>query len=405
MTTLLLPRLGRDDARDVVARNLPSDPLGLTSAMPDLRVSTTFSPVGGISIEPRELAALRTDVLKLARAHGMPGPLVGLSVFQGECARLLHERLQITPHEASHEEVWSYLTCCWLLDVAVWRFGRDADENRFIGNVNRNTFRVMWWRVEVLGPDVDLTRLGEDELVSIMERPTVASDRRLARAIAVEFLRRVEAGEAPERMQLMREAMKRILRLTPLVAFSALDDLDLVETVTEAFDAARAGLNGEPPPTRQRSPRPTPPPTPDVVSESTPVFTAQVGDDGTSGRGQDFEMIAQAALDLAGRLGRVTNLALREVAPISPEEAREVFTYLMSRGILHRRGVKRGTYYVLAEQGDAETAPRTSIQDEDAGHDSEEQLITDVDGRFEAAALDEPASDSALRRLLRRRSP
>ena len=38
----------------------------------------------------------------------------------------------------------------------------------------------MWWRAEVLGPDVDLAKLGEDELVNIMERPTLFSDRRLA---------------------------------------------------------------------------------------------------------------------------------------------------------------------------------------------------------------------------------
>ena len=90
----------------------------------------------------------------------------------------------MTPHEASHEEVWSYLTCCWLLDVAVWRFGAEADERRYIGNVNRNTFRRLWWRGRSWA-EIDLTRLGEDELVNIMERPTIAADRRLARAIAV----------------------------------------------------------------------------------------------------------------------------------------------------------------------------------------------------------------------------
>ena len=100
----------------------------------------------------------------------------------------------MTPHEASQDEVWSYLTCCWLLDVAFWRFGADASIDRFIGHLNRNTFRRMWWRAEVLGPDVDLAQLGEDELVNIMERPTLFSDRRLARTIALELLSRVTEG-------------------------------------------------------------------------------------------------------------------------------------------------------------------------------------------------------------------
>ena len=133
----------------------------------------------------------------------------------------------MSANEASHEEVWSYLTCCWLLDVAVWRFGVDADERRFIGNVNRNTFRRLWWRAEILGPDIDLTKLGEDELVNIMERPTIASDRRLARMVVQEFLARVDRGAADSRMFLMRDGIKRLFRLTPLMSFQALADYEL----------------------------------------------------------------------------------------------------------------------------------------------------------------------------------
>ena len=140
-------------------------------------------------------------LVELATSHGMPGAVDRTAEFEGNCARILRDRLEMTPHEASHEEVWSYLTCCWLLDIAVWRFGAEADERRYIGNVNRNTFRRLWWRAEVLGPEIDLTRLGEDELVNIMERPTIAADRRLARAIAAEFLARVDGGVVRERMQ------------------------------------------------------------------------------------------------------------------------------------------------------------------------------------------------------------
>ena len=102
----------------------------------------------------------------------------------------------------------------------------------------------MWWRADVLGDGIDLTQLGEDELVNITERPAVASDRRLAQAVAREFLARVDRGEADSRMQLMREAMKRLLRLTPFVAFAALDETAVQLVVEDIFNAAAAGLAG-----------------------------------------------------------------------------------------------------------------------------------------------------------------
>ena len=65
-------------------------------------------------------------------------------------------------------------------------------------------------------------------------------------------------------------------------------------------------------------------------------------------------------MDIARRTGRVTNMTLREVAGITSDDARDVFADLIERGILARRGVKRGTYYVLAEASDPE-APAVSL--------------------------------------------
>ena len=124
-------------------------------------------------------------------------------------------------------------------------------------------------RAEVLGPEIDLTRLGEDELVNIMERPTIAADRRLARAIAAEFLARVDGGVVRERMQLMRDAMKRVLRLTPMVAFSALDSTEVAQLVAHTFDVAEAALNGLPAPSQPPVVEGAPPASSDVVQVET----------------------------------------------------------------------------------------------------------------------------------------
>jgi len=380
--TVVLPRLNRETATALIAQHVASDPATIAESMPIHPPTVTYSPTGGVPIGETALRDIRAALVTIAREHGWPNaPVHGTSEFEGKSARVLHRSLPMTPHEASHDEIWSYLTCCWLLDIAVWRFGSGADERRFIGNINRNTFRRMWWRAEVLGDNVDLTLFGEDELVAIMERPTIASDRRLARAVAAEFLQRAGDGE---RMQLMRDAMKRLLRLTPIVAFTALGDSDLEELVEDTFDAASAGLRGESVARSERELRDAPPQSPDVESVTHIGFSEPLSHEdarlASASRIADLDTVGEVALDIARRTGRVTNMSLREVIPITAEEAREVFAVLMVEGALARRGVKRGTYYVLGDARDPEALTVTPSE----------------------TASGRESADSGLRRFLRR---
>ncbi|WP_319450318.1 MULTISPECIES: DUF6339 family protein [unclassified Mycobacterium] len=399
---IVLPRIDKHSATEILNNHLGEDVASIGSRMPDRNPVTTYTPVGGLRIDDQRLVDLRKEVLDLSARHGMPERLVDLSVFEGQLARLLHDRLPMSPNEASHEEVWSYLTCCWLLDVAAWRFGRDADKRRFIGDVNRNTFRRLWWRAEILGPGVDLTLLGEDELVNITERPTIASDRRLARTVALDFLARVDRGEAESRMLLMRDAMKRLLRLTPFVAFAALRDDEVHEVVEHCFNSAASALSGESPHSGGRHRGPEAMPTDsasDAPAEVSPSVVSiermTMSDDeslvgpSTTAVTPDFENVAQTALGIARRVGRVTNTNLRELVPITSGEAREVLQSLVKEGLLARRGVRRGTYYVLAESTDnIDTAwpPQTP---------TETTELSDMDASPET-------SETALRRMLRR---
>jgi hypothetical protein len=156
-----------------------------------------------------------------------------------------------------------------------------------------------------------------------MERPTIAADRRLARAIAAEFLARVDGGVVRERMQLMRDAMKRVLRLTPLVAFSALDSTEVAQLVAHTFDVARGSPERSvAAPSQPPSLEDAPDASPDVVHVETLALCvvrarSAVGED-------DLELIVQATLDIARRTGRVTSTSLREVVPITAEEAEGV---------------------------------------------------------------------------------
>lgn len=399
---MIMRRLDRQSANGVLERLGGCDLATLTSAMPDTTVTVTYSPTSGDRVSEQELRDARIAVVGLATEYGMPGPLVRSQEFEGRAARLLREQLPMTPHEAGHEEVWSYLTCCWLLDVAVWRFGPEADRRRFIGDVNRNTFRRLWWRAEILSDQIDLTRLGEDELVNIMERPTIAADRRLACAVAREFLARVDGGAAESRMMLMREAMKRLLRLTPFVAFAALNDNTLEEIVAGVFSSAAAGLSGDAASEGGRhrlSSQITafevvkpPPASPHVVAipQMTISETVREGPGADPNAVSDFDTVAQVAVDIARRAGRVTNEGLRAVVPITADEARAVFRVLMNDGRLVRRGVKRGTHYIIPESQDAAGSPSPA--------DSPRSNPERADGPSASGRV----TDTALRRLLRR---
>ena len=351
--TNVFPRLDRVTALEITgdARDRPLTELA--EGLPNTSVTVTFSPVGGQRVDDQTLRSVRAAILEIARDHGFPEPFRDARVFESRCARILHDQLAMTPHEAAQEAVWSYLTCCWLLDIAYWRYP-DGNPERFYGHLNRNTFRRLWWRAEVLGPEVDLALLGEDELVNIMERPTLFADHRLARAIALEHIARATADG---RMLLMREATKRLLRLTPFVSFDSLTDSEIRENVGYAFDVSAAGLQG----VEQRMPilrgSEGPEASPEVTALPSFEIAAPTSEPAESlsdsARFSRFDEVADVALSIARSTGRVTNLSLREGVPvITAEEARDIFRVLMDRGQLVRRGVKRGTYYTIPEQAE-----------------------------------------------------
>lgn len=386
--TALLPRLDREQTLLQIEEARTLTVAEIAARMPVTDVKTTSSALGGMELTEEALWALRSAIIEVAGEYGYPDPGTRLSRFDAVCARLLHDTLGIAPHEASEEDAWSHLTCCWLLDVAAWRWDGvgSSDARRFRGDVNRNTFRRLWWRAEILGPGIDLTLLGEDELVNIMERPTVASNRPLARSLVTQFLARVTDGDAGGRMMLMREAGKRLVRLTPMIDFYALDQAELDGMMRHILEAAATGdamLSRQTVVRRVRVsegvdqvPRaPILDPPPETPAEASEAPTAALED------------LFDVALGIARRTGRVTNSALREVAPIDPLAARRVLQDLVERGSLARRGQAKGTYYVLP------TDPPAAAGDPPA---------VSTGGRPGAPAW-VPAAEKTLRRFLNRR--
>lgn len=252
--SVLLPRVSRLEVDLLLDELIPLGVAEIADRMP-VPMPVVYAPTGGVRAEANLLGGIRRQVLELATAAGYPDrrDQAALQRFEAECARLLHEQLGISPHEAGHREVWACLTATHLLDVAAWRWGGISDRKRANGDVNRDTFRRLWWRYEILqdpaGPWDEFGGLGEDEIVAIVERPGVAGNPEVARAIVRGFRLRIEAEPdlVPLRMNLMRDAMKRLTRLTPFTALDLLGRSDLDGRIAEVMEEAAAAVRSAAP--------------------------------------------------------------------------------------------------------------------------------------------------------------
>jgi Family of unknown function (DUF6339) len=184
-------------------------------------------------------------VRDLAESLGFPRSLSrpNVSKFDGPCGDVLLDEMQIVPADAAAEGVWSFITLVVLPDVALWRFA-DIAEERFIGRP-RNTFRRLWWRSYTLAgvnqPANDSEPLGEDELVNIFERPSIARSARLARSMA-QAVRGLPTTPGVPRSYVMRELAKRIRRLLAFTCVEILDENELDRIVLSALDDSIAAI-------------------------------------------------------------------------------------------------------------------------------------------------------------------
>jgi hypothetical protein len=207
-----------------------------------------FTPTGGNRIEAGELTQLRSSVLEIAKRLGYPAsPSEEQRLrFDALVTSALHIQMRIPPAEAAKPGVWSFVACVLMPDLVRWRFPGGPDGSgldRFLPG-RRNTFQRLWWRAFLLHdpsrddhPLAALDDLGEDEIVQIMERPNLAGSRRLTRQVALQLVAAAKRHPTITRRDLIREAQKRLLRLSAFVAFDVLDDEDLSASVREVFDA------------------------------------------------------------------------------------------------------------------------------------------------------------------------
>lgn len=252
---LLYPRLPRTVALDLV-KDLSSKAIDYL-----IEVSSTdhpaaiYAPTGGNRVNKALLEKIRQSIRETARNSGYPGGIdeTNRRRFDAQSGRRLHQMMEMTPAEASNQGVWAFMACVLLPDIVRWRFpgaSNVTSKERFLGGNRglRNTFGRVWWRAYILNqPDKDdpyelLSLLGEDELVQIMERPGLAGSPVLAKQVCKSFLDTIPRFPEISRSEVLRDAMKRLRRLLPLVAFDVLDCEVLSNLIDRVFEESIVSL-------------------------------------------------------------------------------------------------------------------------------------------------------------------
>jgi hypothetical protein len=244
LSVYVYPRLSDGAARGLLEEYTQLDPTELRKRAQSSHPDAAPVAVGGTSVPESTIEEVAVGLRELVDRLGFPESLSRARVgdFDRPATALLHKGMAIVPADAASDEVWNFLTMVVLPDVGVWRFP-DRAENRMLGR-SRNVLRRLWWRGEVVGADVIDRRngLGEDELVNIMERPTLAADRRLARRMAEAILE--ASGEAVSRSELMRDFAKRMLRAQGAFCLDVLPEDELDKIVRREAQQAVAAMTG-----------------------------------------------------------------------------------------------------------------------------------------------------------------
>jgi Family of unknown function (DUF6339) len=242
---LLYPRLPAPTARILVDEIGGVDLSELRSDSATRHPACTYSPTGGNRVDERHIVDLRDMLREIAETCGYPAD-VGPSDrvrFDRAAAEVLHSRMGIVPADAAEPGVWAFLTCVVVPELACWRFPRRTSE-RLEGGP-RNTLRRLWWRAHLLdtGGENLVSRLGEDELVQIMERPeSVMGNPRVARALARLHLQVCNELGIDGRMRVLRDAAKRLLRLSAVISLDALDQASLERVARNLLTEAAIAL-------------------------------------------------------------------------------------------------------------------------------------------------------------------
>ena len=224
-----------------------------------------YAPSGASRITRPELERLQAAIRELANRYEYPElpNRRRATAFDRDVAELLLHDGALFPAEAAAPEVWSFHALVLAPEVVFWRWrdepGRINRERVVGSDLTRHAFGRMWWRAYLLcarsDGELDFEGLdrwdvfGEADFDQIQaRRRAYGGSPRVLQQLTELWLRRADAVRAHSvsDRDILRDLLKRLLRLGAFVRFDLLDDDDLADELDRALDETLEGLLAAP---------------------------------------------------------------------------------------------------------------------------------------------------------------
>jgi hypothetical protein len=250
--SLLFPRLPKAVAERVYERLVDLPLTVVSNEWATSHPDAVIAPIGGTEVAEPELAELRNEIVAAAHEAGFPDQSNDKhrAAFDLCAAEILTSKMTIVPAEAIEPDVWAFLGVVLLPDVTFWRF-ENRPIDRILGtDLTRHAFARLWWRayqLRDLRPGdglAGLARIPESAMNQLFERRNIGGNRILVRALGRVLTAPDSAWQETADRALLRDAVKRVQRLLPFVAFESFEDADLETFVRDLFTEAAAQLSG-----------------------------------------------------------------------------------------------------------------------------------------------------------------
>ncbi|RKT75902.1 hypothetical protein BJ925_2418 [Rahnella aquatilis] len=247
MQVLLLPRLKKHGVKQILNEVNKSElfantfQFGAATAYKDL---TSYAASGGVKSEVYSLE-ISNELHKIAQKVGFPTSTDKLSKskFDQKASIYLSNLEYLKTGEAFRDDMWAFVTTIVVPDIVAWRFV-DMPFERFAGGT-RNTLQRLWLRGKILDRGEFHTdrwgliyNLTEDAMVQIFERPSIASNPELAKAIAEEWCKRSIALGKSRMEDIMRNAIKILRIKNQIISLAYLPPKEIKIFIAEIFDIA-----------------------------------------------------------------------------------------------------------------------------------------------------------------------
>ena len=226
-----------------------------------------YSPIGGHKIRDQDLLKIKNSIISLAKKFNYPNfpSQKDSQKFDVELTQYLINNLQISPNEASKNELWNFLSCDLMPEVVHWRFfhkrevyqpTKEALIDRYLGG-RRNCFQRLWWRAFCLrdlykdesDSMIFLSLLESDDIREFEERTTIIGNISLWREMVIQYIETRENFKNDinfKKRDLLRDCIKRVIRTTPWLSFESLHDNELKTAVTNIFSDSLIALGLNP---------------------------------------------------------------------------------------------------------------------------------------------------------------